>query len=87
MAIYKGEPNSAFSHLKNRLQKDILNILLLKEGSKKYETKFAQATFDCRRMLIEGQILMERGAYKAGEAVLTKARELAAEYDLYAEGI
>lgn len=86
-AIYKVEPNSAFSHLKNRLQKDILNILLLKEGSKKYETKFAQATFDCRRMLIEGQILMERGAYRAGESVLLKARDLASEYDLYAEGV
>lgn len=87
MAIYKQEPNSAFSHLKNRLQKDVLNILLLKEGSKKYETKFAQAGFDCRRMLIEGQILLERGAYRAGEAVLLKARDLAAEYDLYAEGV
>lgn len=85
MAIYKGEPNSAFSHLKNRLQKDILNILLLKEGSKKYETKYAQAIFDCRRMLIEGQILIERGAYRAGEAVLLKANDLALEYELFAE--
>ncbi len=84
-AIYKGEPNSAFSHLKNRLQKDILNILLLKEGSKKYETKYAQAIFDCRRMLIEGQILIERGAYRAGEAVLLKANDLALEYELFAE--
>ncbi len=84
-AIYKSEPNSAYSHLKNRLQKDILNILLLKEGSKKYETKYAQAVFDCRRMLIEGQILIERGAYRAGEAVLLKANELATEYELFAE--
>ncbi len=84
-AVYKGEPNSAYSHLKNRLQKDVLNILLLKEGSKKYETKYAQAVFDCRRMLIEGQILIERGAYRAGEAVLLKANELAVEYELFAE--
>ncbi len=85
MAVYNGEPNSAFSHLKNRLQKDVLNILLLKEGSKKYETKYAQAIFDCRRMLIEGQILFERGAYRAGETVLQKAHDLAEEYELYAE--
>lgn len=84
-AIYNGEPNSAFSHLKNRLQKDVLNILLLQEGSKKYETKYAQAIFDCRRMLIEGQILFERGAYRAGETVLQKAYDLAEEYELYAE--
>lgn len=86
-AIYKSEPNSAFSHLKNRLQKDILNILLLKEGVKKYETKYAQAVFDCRRMLIEGQILIERGAYRAGEAVLLKANELAQEFELFAESL
>ncbi len=29
--------------------------------------------------LIEGQILLERGAYRAGEAVLLKARDLAAD--------
>lgn len=86
-AIYKCEPNSAFSHLKNRLQKDVLNILLLKEGSKKYETRYAQSIFDCRRMLIEGQILIERGAYKAGEVVLLKAKELADEFELFAEAI
>lgn len=86
-AIYKQAPNSAYSHLKARLQKDILSLLLLQEGSKRYETKYAQAVFDCRRMVIEGQMLIERGAYTMGVEVLTKAGKLADKYELYLEDV
>lgn len=86
-AIYDSAPSSAYSHLKARLQKDILSLLLLQEGSKRYETKYAQAIFDCRRMIIEGQMLIERGAYNMGVEVLTKAAALADKYEFYLEDV
>lgn len=85
--IYDCPPNSAYSHLKARLQKDILSLLLVQEGSKRYETPYAQAVFDCRRMIIEGQMLIERGAYDIGVKVLTKADKLAKKYELYNEDV
>ena len=86
-AIYKCEPNSAFSHLKTRLQQDVLNLLLLQDSSKRYDSGFARATFDVRRMLIEGQLLIGRGAYNAGVDILQKAGALSTKYELYNENI
>lgn len=85
--IYKCPPNSAFSHLKARLQRDILNILLLQDSSKRYDSEFSRAAFDSRRMLIEGQLLIGRGAYTAGVDILEKAKNLAEKYELYTESI
>ncbi|MDX2003004.1 MAG: hypothetical protein SFW35_11265 [Chitinophagales bacterium] len=86
-AIYKAAPNSAYSHLKARLQRDILNLLLLQDSSKRYDTQYTRALFDARRMLIEGQLLIGRGAYNSGVDVLEKARSLAKKYELYNEGV
>lgn len=85
--IYGGPPNSAYSHLKARLQKDILSLLLLQEGSKRYESPLGQAVFESRRMLIEGQMLIERGAYNMGVEILTKASKLTEKFELFNEHI
>lgn len=85
--IYGGPPNSAYSHLKARLQKDILSLLLLQEGSKRYESPLGQAVFESRRMLIEGQMLIERGAYNMGVEILTKAAKLTEKFELFNEHI
>jgi hypothetical protein len=86
-SLYKSAPTSAYSHLKARLQRDILNLLLLQDSSKRYDTQYTRALFDVRRMLIEGQLLIGRGAYNAGVDILEKARNISRKYELYNEAI
>ena len=84
--IYKGKPNSAFSHLKKRLKQDIINLMMLQDNSKKLGNASDKARFESRRQLIEGSVLISRGAHKVGERILKKAAGLAAKYELPAEG-
>jgi hypothetical protein len=83
--LYKCKPNSAYSQLKRRLKEDILNILLLQDSKRRFNSKSAQAEFDVRRLLIAGDILVSRGLTNEGVATLYKARKMAIEYELYNE--
>jgi hypothetical protein len=85
--LYKCKPNSAYSQLKRRLKEDMLNILLLQDSKRRYNTPFARAEFDVRRMIIEGDILLSRGITKEGINTLNKASVIADEYELYNESI
>ena len=85
--IYRNKPNSAFSHLKKRLKQDIINLMLLQDGGKKVGSASDQAQFESRRRLIEGSVLISRGAHKVGERILKKAAELTDEYELPSEGL
>lgn len=78
---------SSFKHLKARLKADVLCMLLMQECSCKFNTAYAQATFDCRRFLIQGEILMSRGLYTEALDILGKAARLAAKFELFAEGL
>ena len=83
--LYGERSNSAFSQLKTRLKEDIMNVLLMQDPSVKFSTLYAQAAFDCRRALIQGEILLSRGVYQEAVSVLTRASKLAKKYELYAE--
>lgn len=86
--LYKTKKNtSAFSHLKERLRKDVLNILFLQDSSKKFGTKYANAEFECRRSYIQADILIARGAYNEGVQILEKALVKAEKFELAAEAI
>lgn len=76
-----------FARLKLRLKSDILNILLLQGASVKSRSRHDQAILDCRRMLIQGEILMSRGIYNEGIVILEKASCLARKHELFAEQI
>jgi tetratricopeptide (TPR) repeat protein len=78
---------SAFSNLKQRLRTDILNILLLQEGETRYRSPYARAVFDCRRMLLQGEVLLSRGVYNEAINLLDLAIGLAVKYELYAEQV
>ncbi|MFL5764179.1 MAG: hypothetical protein ACJ77K_09575 [Bacteroidia bacterium] len=75
------------SKLKWRLKTDIMNILLLQSSAQKFSTKHDLAIFDCRRMLIQGEILMSRGIYCEGIQLLERASSIAQKNELYAEQI
>jgi hypothetical protein len=83
--IYRGSPNDAYSQLKKRLKDDILNILLLQDSKRRFNSKSAQVEFDVRRMIIAGDILVSRGLTKEGISTLQKANKLAIEFELYNE--
>lgn len=86
--LYKTEKNnSAYSHLKERLRKDVLNVLFLQDASKKFSTKYANAEFECRRNYIQADILIARGAYNEGVQLLEKSLLKAKKFELAAEAI
>lgn len=85
--IYRksGKPDKTFEKLKCRLKTDILNILLLQESSVKCRSKHEMAIFDCRRLTLQGDILLSRGMYHEGMVLLEKASALAQKNELYSE--
>jgi len=85
--IYGEISKTAFSHLKSRLKKDIMSVLLFQEGDKQSAAPYRQAEIDCRRLLIEGDLLLKRGVYKTAVKTLKKAKKLADQYELTAEAI
>ena len=80
--LYNSKPNSAFSHLKTRLKEDVLNVILLQDTSKKFESQASQAEFDCKRLYIKGDLLLSRGAHLPGIKLLKKAAKLADKFKL-----
>lgn len=79
--------SAAYHNIKSRLKSDIVCVLLMQESSCKFNTQYAQAMFSCRRALLTGEILLSRGVYQEGIALLRKASRLAEKYELYAERI
>ncbi len=82
--LYQSEPNSSFSHLKKRLKKDLLNFILLQD-SKNISSERVKSEIECRRMFLQGQLLVQRGVYSEGERVLNDALKLAESYEMFAE--
>ncbi len=83
--LYGSSPNSSFSHLKKRLKKDLLNFMVLRDsGSLDYSNKL-DAEIKCRRMFLQGQLLIRRGVFGEGEKILNDALNLAESYEMFAE--
>jgi tetratricopeptide (TPR) repeat protein len=87
MLGYTASNTSSFKHLKARLKSDLLCMLLMQECSTKFTTPYAQAMFDCRRFLMQGEILMSRGVYDEALDLLGKASKIANKFELFAEGL
>jgi len=83
--LYQSEPNSSFSHLKKRLKKDLLNFILLQDSKNKISSERVRAEIECRRMFLQGQLLVQRGVYGECERVLNDALKLAESYEMFAE--
>lgn len=85
--LYKSKPNSAFSHLKARLRKDILNVLFLHDTNKKFDSPYFRAMFEVTKMLNQAFILRSRGAFNEAVNILNAAADLAEKYELPAEQV
>jgi len=81
--LYSSPPNSAFSHLKKRLKNDLLNFMILSDHRSSNLT--LEAETKCRRMFLQGQLLVRRGVFGEGERILNDALNLAESYEMFAE--
>ncbi len=87
--LYLGDknPQRAFDKLKSRLRWDILNILLLQESSIHSNSKTETLTFNCRRYILQSEILLKRGLYKEAIVIMEKAICIARKHELFIEQI
>lgn len=85
--LYDGPPNSAYSHLKARLKRDILNVLYLHDGGKKSISPHFKAVIESRKMLGQAFLLRTRGALNEATQLLNAASELAQKFELPGEEV
>lgn len=85
--LYSAKPNSAYSHLKARLKRDILNVLYLHDGSKKAVSPHFKAIIESRKMLNQAFLLRTRGAFNEATQLLKNASEMAKKFELPAEEV
>ncbi len=84
--LYNSKPNSAFSHIKGRLKNDILNFLIIHDASKKTDvSKYYQLELNCRKGIMQAELLLARGLYNEGEKLLLKILRTVIDYELFAE--
>lgn len=86
-ALYKTEPNKTFYQLKKRLRDDLGNFLIMQDKEKLYKSAIGRARFDCRRKLMIGELLMNRGAYTEARKILSKGLQIAKNYELFGEAV
>jgi len=83
--LYGCPPNSSFSHLKKRLKKDLLNFIILSDPKSSGDTDRVNEEIKCRRLFLQGQLLVRRGVFDEGERILNDALSLAESYEMFAE--
>ena len=85
--IYKKKPHSAYTHLKKDFKTDIYNILLQEDGDQKYNIKFLAAAYNCRKKILQAQILKSRGLYTDFEKLIREALIIADEFEMPQEAL
>lgn len=80
-AIYQEAPNATFSRLKQRLRKDILNVMLLTDASKQYDNKVAYQKANCRKMILQADLLLNRGLRDDAISLLEEVVDIASRYE------
>lgn len=80
-----GDP--AYIMLKKRLKGDILKVIVVDETSKTFSSKYFEAKFKCRLMIVEADMLLGRGITLMGEDILKDGIKLAEKYELTSEAI
>lgn len=82
---YKSKSDKAYINLRSRLREDILDMMLIQENGKAFENNYAQAQFECRKRLMQGEMLLARGCYDPALELLGDAIHLAHRFELHAE--
>lgn len=86
--IYRdGEAASTFTHLKERVKQDMLILLMLQDTERHSKSAYRQAEIECRKLIVEGDILLKKGIYAPATKALEKSVKLATTYELVNEKI
>ncbi len=79
--IYHHKADSAFCHLKKRLEEDLLNFILLASPSRSDQDQSSKEEIQCGKTLLQSKILLSRGVQDQGISLLQKTSKLADKYE------
>ncbi len=86
--IYQpGQTASTFTHLKETVKQDMLTLLMLQDIERHSKSAYRQAEISCRKLIVEGDILLKKGVYAPAVKALEKAAKLATTFELINEKI
>ncbi len=75
------DSNSAFSHLKERLKTDLLNTILFLNPEKMYTTRFLKKKLECRKLIIQAELLLNRSDKNIANTILAKALSITQKFE------
>jgi hypothetical protein len=84
---FYGKKGAAYSQLKSRLIKDLMNLLLFEEGSKQSESELFQNEVEVLRNIIMGKILFLRKVHNLSFKQWDLALNISKDYELFSERI
>jgi len=79
--LYNCKSHSAFSHLKKRLEEDILNFMILLSSDDPGLIESSGKEIKCRKTLLQGKILLARGMQNNGLSLMQKTSKMAEQYE------
>ncbi len=80
--LYDKAPDNTFRVTKSRLKRMMENVLLSDKSLSSYRSKAINIRLQTRKKLLQGEILLGRGAYQAGRNLLQQVIATAHKYDL-----
>lgn len=80
--LYNKDPDNTFRVAKSRLKRMLENAVLHDKSLDDYDTPSINARLQSKKRLLQGEIMLGRGAYKAGQTLLYHVISEAKRYDL-----
>ncbi|MEL7340364.1 MAG: hypothetical protein AAGM67_07765, partial [Bacteroidota bacterium] len=84
-ALYQKEPDNTFRVTKSRLKRMFENVILQDRSLTGYSSASTNARLQTRKKLLQGEILLGRGALQASKNLLFQVISSARKFDLYHE--
>lgn len=83
--LYKKEPDNTFRVTKSRLKRMLENVILQDKSLSGYKSPSINAKLQIQKKLLQGEILLGRGAYLASKNLLLQVIATARKYSLHNE--
>jgi len=83
--IYQKPPDNTFRVTKSRLKRMMENLILGDKSLGSYKDKATNIRLQTRKKLLQGEILLGRGAYQSGKNLLQQVLTTSRKYDLMEE--
>ncbi len=83
--LYGQAPNNTFRVTKTRLKRILENVLLNEKSLSGYGVEIIDQQLQMKKKLLQAEILLGRGSYKAGRTLLMQCITTAKKYELYQE--